>query len=160
MKKLKVYIDSSVIGAILDVEDTRRLEVTLEFFELLKNQKIEGFISNITIEEIEKAPSEVKNRLVKVIKETKPGILTETEECIVLVESYLKEGIVPLKYRDDARHIAVAVVNELDAIVSWNFRHIVNIRVKRKVNGVNMRYGYKMIDMLSPEEVVYGEMEI
>jgi len=93
MRVLKVYIDTSVLGAILDIED----------------------------------------RL------------------------YLQEGVVPAKFRDDARHIAVAVVNELDAVISWNYRHMVNIVTKRRVNAVNLKTGYKQIEILSPEEVLFYE---
>lgn len=67
---------------------------------------------------------------------------------------YLKERIVPEKYRDDGRHIAVAVVNDADVIVTWNCRHMANIERKRMFNAVNMLLGYKQIDIVTPMEVV------
>lgn len=67
----------------------------------------------------------------------------------------------PEKYRDDARHIAIGVVYDLDYIVSWNYKHMVNIAVRRLVDSVNIRLGYNPIEIISPEEVTGdGEMEI
>lgn len=46
------------------------------------------------------------------------------------------------------------------ALISWNYRHMVNLRVKRMVNAINLKLGYRPIESLSPEEVTgYGEME-
>ncbi|MEW6041446.1 MAG: PIN domain-containing protein [Elusimicrobiota bacterium] len=157
MKKLKVYIDTSVFGAFFDREDPKRVEVTLKFLETVKNEKIEGFISNITLEEIEKSPPEIRTELKRVIKDINITVIYETGECVELVTSYLDEKIIPEKYRDDARNIAVAVYNGLDAVISWNFRHMVNLIVKRKVNSVNLKLGYSPIEILSPEEVEINE---
>ena len=156
LKKLELYIDTSVIGGVLDSEDKRRLEITKNFLNLVKKRKVIGYVSNITLEEINKAPPEIKKELLRVVQETKPDVLQENEECIKLVEFYLKEKIIPPKFRDDLRHIAIAVVYGLDAVVSWNFKHIVNIITKRKVNSVNLKLGFKTIDLISPEEVTYG----
>lgn len=69
--------------------------------------------------------------------------------------------MIPEKYRDDARHIAIGVVYDVDYIVSWNYKHMVNIAVRRLINSTNLRMGYKPIDIISPEEVTGdGEMEI
>jgi len=77
-----------------------------------------------------------------------------------LAELLLTEGMIPTKFRDDARHIAVAILHNLDVLVSWNYRHMVNIRTKKMVNSLCIRYGYKPIDIVSPEEVIeYEEME-
>jgi hypothetical protein len=75
----------------------------------------------------------------------------ETEE---LAERYIKEGIIPIRYRGDALHIAVAVINGVDVIVSWNFEHIVKLKTRVMVNGVNKLLGYHEIEICSPEEVV------
>jgi len=71
-----------------------------------------------------------------------------------LAREYIEKGIIPAKYEDDAFHIAVASVNDLDAIVSWNFTHIVKLKTKREVSGINALMGYKPIEICSPQEVV------
>jgi predicted nucleic acid-binding protein len=159
MKKLKVYIDTSVLGAIHDRDDPIRLRTTKQFLKEIEDKRHEGFISNIGLEELDKAPEQLRTGILNIIKNVTPEMLMETDDCEELVKEYLANGIIPLKYRDDARHIAVATVYEVDAIVSWNFKHMVNVFIKRAVNSVNLRLGYKTIDILSPQEVIsYGEM--
>jgi predicted nucleic acid-binding protein len=129
-----MYVDTSVFGALYDLEDSLRVEVTKELLELLKSGvKYTPFISNVVIEEIEKAPLNIRTSLLEVIRTTNIDILYETEDCIDLVTEYLKKKIIPNKYRDDGRHIAVAVVNDADVIVSWNCRHMANIEKKKNV---------------------------
>lgn len=76
---------------------------------------------------------------------------------VTLVEEYVKRKIIPRKYRDDARHIAVAVVNDVDVIITWNCKHMAQVEKKRMINAVNMMLGYRQIDIVTPLEVVsYG----
>ena len=75
-------------------------------------------------------------------------------ECYELASEYIKKGIIPLRYEDDAFHIAVASVNNIDAIISWNFKHIVKLKTKKEVLGVNALMGYKEIEIYSPLEVI------
>ena len=78
-------------------------------------------------------------------------INTEVEE---LANFYVKEGVIPEKYREDAVHIAASVVNEVEAIISWNFEHIVKLKIRIIVNGINKLQGYHDVEICSPEEVV------
>ena len=71
-----------------------------------------------------------------------------------MADRYIKERIIPQGYRSDAIHIAVAVINGIDAIVSWNFEHIVKLKTRVMVNGINRLLGYHEIEICSPEEVV------
>ena len=81
-------------------------------------------------------------------------ILYETDTCAELVSEYLKKRIIPRRYRDDARHIAIAVINDIDVIATWNCRHMANIRRKRMINAVNMMLGYRQVEIVTPLEVV------
>jgi predicted nucleic acid-binding protein len=158
MPKIKVYIDTSVLGAIYDTEDSKRVNITKQLLNLFKKQEnFIPFVSNIVIEEVEKAPKDITIGLKKIIKNTSFKILFETDDCVKLVNEYMKKKIIPQKYRDDARHIAVAVVHDMDIIVTWNCRHMANVENKRIINAVNMMLGYKQIDIVTPLEVVgYG----
>ncbi|HLG31083.1 MAG TPA: hypothetical protein VI387_12805 [Candidatus Brocadiales bacterium] len=88
------------------------------------------------------------------IRRTKPLLLDIDMESVELAERYVKEGIIPEKYRSDALHIAVSVINGIDVIVSWNFEHIVKLKTRVMVDGVNKLLGYHEIEICSPEEVV------
>lgn len=75
-----------------------------------------------------------------------------------LASLYIKNKIIPQRYEEDAIHIAVAVINDLDVIVSWNFKHIVKVKTKLSVNGINRMEGYKEIEIYSPMEVIDYEL--
>ena len=159
-RRLKFYLDTSVFGSLFDFEDPRRLEVTKSLIEEVKRVTFEAFISPLVVAEISKAPEDVRDGLISTIGRLGLPLLAETEETIKLAQDYIQEDIIPERFRDDARHIAIPVVYNLDALVSWNYRHMVNLRVKRMVNAINLKLGYKPIEILSPEEVTgYGEME-
>lgn len=158
MPKDRIYLDTSVLGAIYDTEDPSRIENTEQLLARLSSDEgYESFISNILIEEIERAPSDIKDGLKEKIQEMNVEIIYESDECIELVEEYLRQEVIPLKYRDDARHIAVAVFNHIDYIITWNCKHMANIRNKRLINGINMMLGYPQIDIVTPMEVIGNE---
>jgi predicted nucleic acid-binding protein len=158
MPKLKVYVDTSVLGAVYDTEDPSRVTVTKQLLIILKKrQEYMPFISNVVLEEIEEAPLNIRNDLKHMVDTFSLEIIYETEACVTLVEEYVKKKIIPRKYRDDARHIAVAVLHDVDVIITWNCRHMAQVEKKRMINAVNMMLGYRQIDIVTPLEVVgYG----
>jgi predicted nucleic acid-binding protein len=161
MKKLKFYIDTSVLGGLFDTEDTKRVDTAERLFQLIKDGVYEGYISRLTVEEILKAPNKINEELKNKVSETGFKVLEGTEETINLSNAYVKDGTIPEKNRNDARHIAIGVFHELDFIVSWNYKHMVNIAVRRLINSTNLRMGYNPIEIISPEEVTGdGEMEV
>lgn len=87
------------------------------------------------------------------INDLQPVELEFDEECRELAMEYIRRGIIPKKYEDDAYHIAVATVGNLDAIISWNFEHIVKLKTKREITGTNLLLGYKELEIYSPLEV-------
>lgn len=161
MKKLRIYIDTSVLGGFFDTEEPKRVNTAETLLRLIKDGVYEGFISLLTIEEIFAAPEKIHDTLRGKISETGFQILEENEESISLAEAYLTDGAIPEKYRDDARHIAIGVIHDLDYIISWNYKHMVNIAVRRLINSTNLKMGYNSIEIISPEEVTGdGEVEI
>jgi predicted nucleic acid-binding protein len=150
MKKLKVYIDTSVIGGCFDKifqEWSNKL-----FAEFISGKKI-AVISDTVLKELESAPKEVREKI-----ETIPNEFVEkyeiTAEIINLTEKYLEQKIVTNKFRDDALHIAIATVLNVDVLVSWNFKHIVNLNRIRQFNSINLFEGYKELEIRTPREVL------
>lgn len=88
------------------------------------------------------------------VKKINPEQLTLDDNVAALAKEYIEKEVIPSKYEDDALHIAFASVNNLDVIVSWNFTHIVKLKTKREVSGINAMMGYKSIEICSPEEVI------
>lgn len=159
MKKLRLYVDTSVIGGLFDTEDAKRVRTVETLLLAIRNSVYEGFISRLTIAEVLAAPAKIYEPLQARIAETGFQILEETAESTSLAEAYLSADAIPQRYRDDARHVAIAVAHDLDYIVSWNYKHMVNISVRRLVNSTNIRMGYNPIEIISPEEVT-GDGEV
>lgn len=74
-----------------------------------------------------------------------------------LAKKYITEGDISDKYLVDAQHIAIATVHKVDVVVSWNFKHIVNLNKIRMYNSISLKYGYHQIEIRSPREVLYEE---
>ena len=149
-RKLRIYIDSSVIGGCYDDE-----------FKEWSNQLIDEFksglhipvISELIQAEISSAPQEIQNVLRELL-DCHCEILLETEESLELAQQYIASAILPKKFENDARHIAVATINNVNMLVSWNFRHIVHFEKIQQFNSVNIKEGYKTIEIYSPREVI------
>ncbi|MBM3283235.1 type II toxin-antitoxin system VapC family toxin [Candidatus Gottesmanbacteria bacterium] len=126
-------------------------------FEAIKAGLIEGFISTVVQDEIEKATESIKNKLLKIIGNCKK--LKVTEEVLDLAERYIKEGAFPQSKPADATHVAVASFYGLDYIFSWNFRHIVRESTITKVTAINQLLGYRTPKIINPEEVILDVLE-
>jgi hypothetical protein len=111
------------------------------------------FISEEVIREISRPGEPKRSQLEKLVRDLNPVLLEIDIDTEELAGRYLQEGIIPERYRGDALHIAVSVVNGIGVIVSWNFEHIVKLKTRTMVNGVNRLLGYSEIEICSPEEV-------
>jgi len=156
MHKLRVYIDTSVIGGCFDekfAEWSNKL-----FDEFIAGKKI-AVISQIVTEELINAPDFIKIKL----KQIKPEFLIQLEnndEAEFLATLYVESKAISAKYFNDALHIAIATINNVDLLVSWNFKHIVNYNRIILYNSINIKYGYKYLEIRNPKEVVAYEEEI
>jgi predicted nucleic acid-binding protein len=149
----RIYLDTSVIGGYYDSEfeeDTRIL------FEKIKLEQFHVVLSDITEGELQEAPEMIRNLFI----ELSAGLATKielTEEAVQLADTYLAEKVVGKTSRVDCFHIALATIHQVDILVSWNFKHIVNVQRIRGYNAVNMKMGYPTIDIRSPKEIIYYE---
>lgn len=154
MKKIKYYLDTTIFNFVFAEGDMEKRDITLKFFRDLPLSAEGIYISDEVIREISRASEPRKPQLESLIRETNPLLLDIDLEAEELAERYIKEGIIPERYRSDAIHIAVAVINGIDVIVSWNFEHIVKLKTRVMVDGVNKLLGYHEIEICSPEEVI------
>lgn len=113
-------------------------------------------LSTLTLAELERAPQDVKEVIRKVPTEFVEYI-DFTEEAQELAEAYLQENVVSEKSRIDAQHIAMATINRVDVLVSWNFKHMVNLDRINGYNSVNLKLGYPMLEIRTPAEVLKYE---
>jgi hypothetical protein len=80
-----------------------------------------------------------------------------TEEAIKLADNYIAENVVGKSSLEDCRHIAIASLYKVDVLASWNFKHIVNLDRIRGYNSVNYKFGYPMIEIRSPKDLLNYE---
>ena len=154
-RSLKLYLDTSVPNFLFAEDAKEKQALTRKLFSGSLRRDYEFYISGVVLREIEKAPLEKRRALGVALRGLK--VLEFTEEAEALAIQYLRQGALPEASVEDARHVAVATVHNLDAIASWNFKHIVNLKRIKAVNLVNEQMGYKHIEIVSPEEVVSFE---
>lgn len=144
---MRVYIDTSVIGGYFDEEFQ---EWTIKLFrEFEKGVKI-PVVSDLIIQEIENAPKHV----IAFFDSIKTERILLDSESIQLAKNYVKEKAITAKSFNDALHIATATVNHIDVLVSWNFKHIVNLGRIRLYNAVNLKNGYPLMEIRTPREIL------
>ena len=151
MKVLRIYIENSVIGGFFDEE----FKVpTQKLFDLLKKGSYIPVISSHILAELNQgAPEHVKENLETLEYEE----YDVSEEMVKLAEKYLELDIVSENYYGDALHIAIATILDVDVLVSWNFKHIVNLNKIKLFNSVNLREGYSILEIRTPREVIDNE---
>jgi hypothetical protein len=148
--KRRIYTDTSVIGGCLDAEFR---QPSVELLGLFQSGKAVVVLSDLTRLELEAAPVAVRQVLSEV-SEANREYVELTEEASELANRYIQEGVLSRSKHVDAQHIAIATLARVDVLVSWNFRHIVNLDRIRGYNSVNMRYGYPLIEIRTPREVI------
>jgi len=146
---MKVYVDTSVFGGYFD-EDFSEWSVKL-IEQFMIGEKI-AVISNITEDELKNAPEKVRTLFYNIPAEQKE-LVKLTNEAKELANKYIKEKVVTKKSLLDAQHIAIATLNKVDVLVSWNFKHIVNYNKIRLYNSVNLKYGYPLLEIRNPREL-------
>lgn len=149
-----IYVETSVWSHAFAKDAPESKAATLRFLELARTGVHDLYISAVVLDEISRAPGELKPRLLRLIQEHSPRMLRFAEHAFRLAQSFLDWGAVPPKKADDARHVAVAVVNEMDMLVSWNFRHLVNVRRREAFRHISAVNGYyKPVHIITPSEV-------
>jgi len=146
---MRLYLDTSVIGGYFDSEFQ---EWTVPFVESILSKKHVAVISDLTIREVQDARKEVIDLLNKLI-ERNCELITGNESTENLAQLYIKEGALGSRFYVDASHIAIATYFTVSAVISWNFKHIVNLNRIRLFNSVNLKYGYGIIEIRSPREI-------
>lgn len=149
----RLYFDTSVFGGIFDEEFE---EVTSILFEKVRMGQIICVYSDLSITELRNSPDHVKNHFESLPKEF-IEMVRLTREAFDLAEKYMSENVVGKTSADDCRHIATATIEKVDYLVSWNFKHIVNVFRIRGYNTVNLKNGYLQLNIRSPKEIVQYE---
>lgn len=147
---MRIYIDTSVIGGCFDIEFS---EWSNKLFNEIKKGKMVAVVSDQTLQELEQAPEEVK-QLIGSIPPDQLIMVELNEEARLLAKRYIQEKVITNKHLVDAQHIAMATIFRVDFLASWNFKEMVNVFKIRQYNAVNLKFGYSMIDIRTPKELI------
>lgn len=149
----KVYVDTSVVGGYFDAEFTAATRI---FFDRVFRNEFKIVVSELLEAKILLAPDKVRDFLDS-IPEEQIVYVELTEQAIELADKYIAEKVVGKTSRADCQHIAIATVSQVDALVSWNFKHIVNLERIRGYNSINIREGYPILEIRTPKEIIRHE---
>jgi len=147
-----LYLDTSVVGGYFDDEWK---DATKELWRQMEQGLFRFTTSVIMSQELIKAPESVQDLFARTFASPEM-ILDVTDEMDDLAAAYIQKAVLPPKYTDDARHVAVCVVSRADYLVSWNFKHLVNVNRSDAFNAVNLLQGYQPVRIVNPLELIYG----
>lgn len=151
--KQRIYVDTSVFGGYFDPEFSN---YTIPFFDRIFSEELTLLFSSTTQEELLNAPEEVKHFIQK-IRSSSTEYLNLNLDIIQLANDYILNKVVGKTSFADCLHIATASFYRADYLVSWNFKHIVNVNRIIGYNSINIRSGYKPLEIRSPREFInYG----
>ncbi|HBF87657.1 MAG TPA: PIN domain protein [Bacteroidales bacterium] len=154
--KQRLYIDTSVFGGFFDEEFS---EFTKPLFERIRKGEFILLFSAVTQDELSPAPENVK-KLVTGIKVENTEFIETTDESVDLATQYIAEKVVGQTSFYDCLHIALATINRADYLISWNFKHIVNVQRIRGYNAINIKNGYKQLEIRSPRDFMNYEENV
>jgi predicted nucleic acid-binding protein len=150
MKKLRIYLDTSVISYLDQQDAPERMADTALIWEDFKSGMYDMVISDVALIEVNRCEEPKRSFLRRRVAEISYEEASRNEETRRLSALYFERGGLPPKSKDDALHIAIATVYGCDIILSWNFRHIVNLRAITAVEAVNVQEGYRVLRIMPP----------
>ena len=122
MRKLKVYLDTSVISHLLQEDVPEKMADTRKLWEMFKAGKYDVYLSTVTLREIQKCSEPKKTQLIDRLNEIQFTTLDITDDIVAMAEKIIDMGILTQRSFDDCQHIGAAVINECDCIISWKFK--------------------------------------
>jgi len=152
MRIPKVYLETTLFNFYFDKDREAHLD-TVRLFEDIAAGKYNAYTSDYVTDELSRAPAEKRDKMIALIEQHGIAVLELNEEVERLADIYVEQGIIPLKYRTDGVHIAVAAVNDLDMIISMNFQHIVKRKTKIGTGNINALHNYRSVEICTPMEV-------
>jgi hypothetical protein len=154
--KLKVYVETTVVGYLTswpsgDLIVAGRQKITRDWWRYARNA-FDLIVSRLVYQEASKGdPEAIRDRL-QALKGI--PILAVTTEADDLAKTLVARGAMPPTESEDALHVALAAVNGIEYLVTWNFKHLANATLRSKINGVCIQRGYRPCMICTPEELL------
>ena len=159
IKKLRLYLDTSVISHLDALDAPDQQKDTHKLWDAIQAGDYEIFVSPVVMVELGNCEEPKQSFLLDRLSEINYTELQASDEVMELAEQYLKAGILPPKSARDRQHIAYACVYNCDMVISWNFKHMVNVKTISGVKGVNALAGYKEMPIYTPTMLISGGVD-
>lgn len=153
-KKLKVYLDTSVISYLHQEDTPERMRDTQALWQMFREEKFEVCLSVFTLNELNACYEPKRSLLLERLGEISYEVLPLHQDLSMLANRIVEMGILTAKSIDDCKHIASAVLAECDCVISWNFKHMVNIKTIRGIRAITNLEGYKPIEIVQPTVLI------
>ena len=151
MKKLKLYLDTSIISYLFQQDSPEKEKITNKFWYDVKSDLYDIYLSDITLRELNECSEPKKSKMLRALSDINFNLIEINDEMKELVKRILELKILTEKSKDDCFHISAAIVNNCDYLLSWNFKHLVNIKTINGVRAIASLNGYSSIDIITPE---------
>jgi predicted nucleic acid-binding protein len=159
MRKPKIYLETTVFNYYFDIDRDGHAD-TVQLFKEIKAGKYEAYTAIYVTDELIKADEPKRSNMLNLISEHNITVLPADDEAERLADVYIREGVIPAAKQYDAFHVAIATVNDLEYIFSFNFQHINRVKTKEMTGLINLRQRYKPVTIATPSEVVdHGDNE-
>jgi predicted nucleic acid-binding protein len=159
MNKIKIYLDTSVISYLDQTDAPAEMETTLDFWDEIQSWKYEVYISETVIQELQGCKLEKYQKLMSFLDEIGYVVLTKNDELDHIADIIISEKILPKKSINDCVHIAFALSSHCDYLVSWNMKHLANIKTNMDVRVISLRERYKELFIVPPSMFLKGDIE-
>ena len=153
IKKLRLYLETTVFNYYFDA-DRDGHEDTVRLFEAIKAEEYDGYTSGYAMLELLDAEEPKRSKMLALAEKYDITILNADDESLRIADLYIQNGVIPVRFRVDAIHIAIASVNGLDCVLSFNYQHINKLKTKRMTESINLVEGYKAVVICTPMEVL------
>ncbi|MCL2874196.1 MAG: PIN domain nuclease [Defluviitaleaceae bacterium] len=154
MRRQKIYLDTSVISHLDQLDAPDKMNDTLVLWEEIKQGLYEVYISEVTMNEVMANGEPKQSTLLEYISEIDYVFAHLTDEIIAYADKIVETEILSDKHYDDCLHIACAVINECHILLSWNFKHIVKVKTVNGIKMVNAMLGYREIGIFPPNMLI------
>ena len=158
MRKPKIYLETSVISHLKQDNAPKETKVTLALWEELKKGLYDIYISSVVLNEVKANKEPKRTLLLEHLKEIEYKLMAIDDETEAYAKKMIEEGILTVNHYEDCLHIACAVVNDCDMILSWNIKHIVRVKTVNGVRLINAMFGYHGIDIYLPSMIINKEL--
>jgi predicted nucleic acid-binding protein len=157
MKKLRLYLETSAISYLDQQDAPERMAETRALWELIKTGRYDVTLSNVVIDEINRCKEDKRTVLFGHIAEIEYAFITLESHGMKIANKFIDLGVLRQKSFSDCQHIAAAIISGCNAIVSWNFKHIVNHKTMMGVKAVTALEGYDDLLIYTPSILIGGE---